>query len=317
MILSGNRITPKTGKKPALHAKSVLQNLVGRASMNTCVRIDDVPSFLHPELAAFMHKVDIAAGGDWKPQRVSDVVLSIPSRVNTRCGRCKLLQALTLSDPIYNKEAKAVTFKAACTSSQCKFVSTALLVQPCSPNSNSNGKEFWILPKPETRESVINEDLITGDQASRIKRAYKAALKNFNQNDFSECIAASGRIVEAIGKTVFPNSTNTKNIGPLFYGLESSIGASPDFKELLTPLVKLGKALALGRNTGGHFFLETEPDEDLVSKVLDLTEFLLTYVYVVADQGAEVKRLIDACGPLESDDSEDADEPESLEVATT
>lgn len=289
--------------------------------IDACARIDVVPSFLSPELAAFMHRVGIAAGDGWHPVTLSGRNYMVPSEIRTRCGHCGSLQHLKCANPSLNVESNSITCKAICANSECKNsvsrgVSTILIVG-LALNPNSRPKEFWILPKPKARKPSVDEGLISGNQASRIKRAYRSALKNFNDNDYTEAIAASGRVVEAIGKTVFPNSKATKNIGPLFYNLEDSVSSIPDFKELLTPLVNLGKALAVGRNTGGHFFLETEPDDNLASKVLDLTEFLLTYVYVVADQGSEVKRLIDACGPLDLNESENTDKPESSEATVT
>ena len=275
-------------------------NFLGVMRIMDCAKIDSGCLPFSSELLAFMHRVDISAGDDWYITTLSGTTLSIPRGVRARCGYCNTLQTLKLSSPVYNSDSRSIVFKADCVNSQCRMVSTALLTEPSTSSGSEKGKEFWILPKPLVREAAVNDVFIAGDQATRIKRAYKSALKNFNDNDYSESIAASGRVVEAIGKTAFPKSKSVRNIGGLFYKLEDNISVNPDFKELIDPLVKLGKALALGRNPGGHFFLEAEPDQDLASKVLDLTEFLLTYIYVVADQGVEVASLIEACNPFVS-----------------
>jgi hypothetical protein len=96
---------------------------------------------------------------------------------------------------------------------------------------------------------------------------------------------------------------------PLLNNLRKELKEAPAFKEILMPLLDLGEALRLGRNPASHFDLETDPNLDLAGKVLDLTEFLLQYVYVISGESINVDGLIKACGPGD-DDSENNSETE-------
>lgn len=57
---------------------------------------------------------------------------------------------------------------------------------------------------------------------------------------------------------------------------------------------------------GGHFDLEIEPDRDLADKVIDLTEFLIRYVYLISEETSKVNTLISELGPGDLPEKDEA-----------
>lgn len=263
---------------------------------------------LSPELLKFMHRVEISQGNTWRPvNTLNGILYACPESIDAQCGFCGVHGALIIGNEIsLNNEIKTLSFKARCTRNSCKRDSTVVMTNAITWDRFSKEKrhpeEFWILPAPKLRQQQVKTDDI---ENKRIVKAYKEAVDSYNENKPSLAISACGRIVEAIGKTKFPNASGIHNIKPLYNHLRKEIKSIPDFKELLEPFVELGEALRLGRNPGSHFDLETEPDLKLAGKVIDLTEFLLKYIYVIAKEAKEVQELIDECGPGDLEELDD------------
>lgn len=261
-----------------------------------------------------MHRVEISQGNTWRPvNTLNGILYACPESIDTQCGFCGVHGALIIGSEIsLNNETNTLSFKARCTRNSCKRDSTVVMTNAANwdrfSQVGSRPEEFWILPAPKLRQRQVKTDDI---ENKRIVKAYKEAIDSYNENKPSLAISACGRIVEAIGKTKFPNASAISNIGPLYNHLRKEIKSIPDFKGLLEPFVGLGEALRLGRNPGSHFDLEIEPDLELAGKVLDLTEFLLKYIYVIGGEAKEVKELIAKCGPGEPEELDDEDEVES------
>ena len=157
-------------------------------------------------------------------------------------------------------------------------------------------EQIWIDPAPKIRKPAFET---LADQL--ILRTYNEALNTFNQGQYRSSLINCGVIVEQIGRTKFPHVTTgkkgqggreAKEIKALFDLLRSELKGKPEFKELLKPLLELGEALRLGRNSGGHFNFEHTPTRELAEQVIDLTEFLVRYIYVVAEESSNVNQII-------------------------
>jgi hypothetical protein len=245
-----------------------------------------------PDLKDFMHKISTNRILDWGAMNE----WYYPSAVGVQCGHCQAWANLSIhGQPILQADSSSWLIALRCI--RCKNISK-MFVDKATEGKKQCG-EIWIFPAPKYREAKIPEELIDN---KRINKAYRDALDCFNENKASLAISSCGRIVEAIGKIKFPNSKDISNIKPLFNNLRKELKQAPAFKEILMPLIELGEALRLGRNPGSHFDLETDPDLALAGKVLDLTEFLLQYVYVIAGESIAVEQLINQCGPGDTEE---------------
>jgi hypothetical protein len=261
------------------------------------------------ELRQFMHCVDIEKSHNWQPMNtVNGVTLAYPESIDVQCGYCNRHVSLISGKEISkNSETSSATIKGRCP--LCQKNSTVLIVGCVTWERYTSylkgAEELWILPKPEIREPKLDSEKINN---KRISKAYREAVKAFNDNSPSLVISSCGRIVEGIGKIKFPNAKEIRDIGPLFNNLRKELKAVPAFKPLLMPLIEMGEALRLGRNPASHFDLETDPSLELAGKVLDLTEFLLEYIYVISGESNNVEELIKDCGPGDEEDNVEKEE---------
>lgn len=212
----------------------------------------------------------------------------IPESLDCICGFCVTLANLQTSSPTIDSKTSTVLMQGRCT--RCQKESTIYLIN-VKRNKNEMPDECWVHPKPEIREYKFTEADI---RPPKIFRAYKEAVDLFNEGKHSASMGACGRTVEGIAKEEFPiKSTNKDTIGSLFKKLESEFNQLPiELHGLLKPLLLLGNELRIGRNTGAHFNTEKEPDRELAGKIIDLTEFLMQYVYILGDEASKVEEMI-------------------------
>jgi hypothetical protein len=223
----------------------------------------------------------------------------IPSSIDCICGFCNTLANLQIQF-VNTDGIETVLMTGRCTrcDEKSKVFLIGVITKPLGHDSR-NESECWVHPKSEIRKHKFQNEEI---DSPRIARAYKDAVDLFNDGRASPSITCCGRVVEGIAKINFPNASSTNQIGALFKKLEQESAKLPEeFKNLLSPLLSLGKALRIGRNTGGHFDFRIEPDRELASKILDLTEFLIEYVCILQLEADKVQELIDALEPLESE----------------
>lgn len=252
----------------------------------------DLPLF---DLKPAMQKVEIKNLTDFTKARDGEVDFNVPKSIDCICGFCNILTNLQVSNHLINKATRSISMLGRCI--RCQKESSIYILKG-KDSEDKEVEECWIHPKPNIREYKFTEDDIG---AVRIWRAYKEALETFNNGNPTSSINSCGRIVEGIAKTNFPNAQSTNQIGKLFTKLKTEFSNLPEeFSNLLSPILSLGEALRIGRNTAGHFDLEQEPDRELASKILDLTEFLIQYTYTLDKEASKVEQLIQSFVPLES-----------------
>jgi hypothetical protein len=253
-----------------------------------------------------MHSIDPKTIRNWNSQKIG---YWIPECIDTICGNpeCSRLISFVPKPTTWDfNEARAVVMVAIC--SGCHSKSDFFLTDIKDADQPEGCGGIWQHPVPEIRIRIVDEL-----PNIRVFNSYREAVKTFNAGMWASAITNCGRVIEGIGKTTFPNAKTTNQIGGLFNKLRSELKGAPNFKELLEPFLNLGEALRVGRNPGGHFDLKVEPDRSLASKIVDLTEFLIRYVYLISNETSEVNELISKLGPDDADESELSDESESSE----
>jgi HEPN domain-containing protein len=232
-----------------------------------------------------------------------------PKSVSTVCPHCngKVFLEVIPHGNSYNPLIRSLAAGGKCPGCVEEKPIQIFLVETSNNPDSPLCQEIWVNP-PVKHRSLIVDTL----PEKRIFRAYKNAIETFNAGMWAPSLVSCGRVVEGIAKTTFPNAKSTKQIKPLFNKLGSELKKIEEFRPLLDPLLGLGEALGLGRNPGGHFDLEEEPDRDLADKVIDLTEFLIQYVYQIVDEADEVKKLIAKLKPNDTEE-EDLDEADLID----
>lgn len=240
-------------------------------------------------LLKFMHRVDIAKAHDWRSIDPSDKNSpAVPGAVDAVCGFCNFHVALTCDSYVHDSNTKSVCMKGVCR--RCGKVSTILLAGCKAWTSHQQGAkagEFWILPRPALRELVIDRSSVPED----IFEAYEEAVGNFNDGRWRGVVTECGRALEGVTQDKFQSKEERK----ILQQISSNTKDKEPVKTILfSPILKLSSAIRLGRLTGAHFNIKGKANQEVASKVLDMTEYLIRYFYELTRDAEALEKMIES-----------------------
>lgn len=219
----------------------------------------------------------------------------IPTCVDTVCPYCDHVTALAAEDPVLSASTESIIMLGRCV--RCGQ-NTKIWVTQIRTNKQSEGGNVLVFPSSlARREMAISEDVLP----ARIFNAYKEAVNCFNGGHWRATVTECGRALEAVTKDKFPKQG--RNLYSSLEGVKQDLAQEPH-AALFEPIIQLGHALRLGRNTSAHFDPERDPDRQIAEEVLELAEYLLKYFYVLPSKTTDLEAKINALGT-----SSDEDEP--------
>lgn len=120
-----------------------------------------------------------------------------------------------------------------------------------------------------------------------IRKAYVSTVNVYNTKEWSATAMLCRRVLEGIVKHLLPEDERD---APLAQQLRS-LGAKVD---LAKPLTGLADALRQGGNLGAHFDLTVEPGQEMASKMVDLLEYLIEYLFILPGNVESLRRRVRA-----------------------
>ena len=208
------------------------------------------------------------------------------------CPTCDEIRAIkTNSGAAYDKDCKTASHSAKCT--LCGQHFKVFAIEPLIDEDTSKEptcESVWAYPTGNLPRKLIFAENSIND--IRIFRSYKSAINSFNNKNWAAVLASCGVTLEAICKKHFPMADDSDTLGKLFGKLNKSLKTDVQYLPLLEPMQSLGKALSLGRDIGAHFNVKLDPNKSVASKVLDSTEFVIKYFYVLSDDSEELRKQI-------------------------
>lgn len=240
-------------------------------------------------LEKLMHpiSVDRVPSSSWKSNQLTKTWL--PESVMTVCPHCNQPSSLVTTHEGFTTGAagQVVRMKGRCT--QCDGISTLWVVNPESiDNGKRKAESIWMLPIPEGQRKPI--ELPENSVPDRLLRTYKAAVDCFNARIWSSTINECGRVIEGLTSDHF-KADERKALGKLVQ--EAGKDPSSIEAKLFNPVLKLSSAVRLSRRTGSHYNFAEDPDADLASKVLTLTEYALEYFYGLPYRVDAIKEAVE------------------------
>ena len=214
-----------------------------------------------------------------------------PKAVSSICPHCDALTTFPLTAGAVDQSSQAMDLDSTCPNCEQKVSFFAIDCARCDRQENPDIKagSIWMYPEPQKKRESITVELLP----SRLLSAYKSAIKCFNQNIWTATVTECGRILEGIAIDKIPNWNSEKNLNSSLKLLNSDLEVT-GYVELFKPILQLADALRLGRNKSAHFDFEKEPDKDVATEILDLTEKLIEYFYVIPSKSQELSAKIKA-----------------------
>jgi hypothetical protein len=124
--------------------------------------------------------------------------------------------------------------------------------------------------------------------------AYEEAVGCFNDSRWRATVTEGGRALEGITQDKFTTQEQRKQLKDLS---GKKLVPDEDVQRILfNPILELSSAIRLGRLTGAHFNLKGKADREVAEKVLDLTEYLIRYFYILSIAATELEVKINTLG---------------------
>ncbi|WP_423814300.1 DUF4145 domain-containing protein [Pseudomonas viridiflava] len=118
-----------------------------------------------------------------------------------------------------------------------------------------------------------------------LQRSLKSTIDSLNAKNFPATAVGARRTLEGIFKYRVEASNRSKTLYQLIDLVKSS-------SDLAAPLETLSHAIRSGGNLGAHFDDENEPTEEMAGKMVELLDYLVSYLYVLPSKITDLERSL-------------------------
>lgn len=108
----------------------------------------------------------------------------------------------------------------------------------------------------------------------KLQEALFATIEAFNARNYTATAVCGRRTLEGIFKFLLPESKRDASLAKLIDFAKVDV-------DLAAPLTALSHAIRGGGNLGAHFDTENEPNETIARKIVELLQYLISYLYVL------------------------------------
>jgi hypothetical protein len=206
-----------------------------------------------------------------------------PASISTVCPHCGEKVVFTLSN--------------------CQDDSTRLTVASTGRCPGCNQKvHFWAVRHMQTPKDDTDSSLAVymfppvknyypcpefgPDIPEPLQRSLVSAIDALNSRNYAATAVCARRTLEGIFKYLVPEEKRKASLAKLIEHVKSDI-------DLAAPLTSLSHAIRDGGNLGAHFDMEKEPTDVIARQMVELLDYLISYLYVLPRQ---IKKLEDSLG---------------------
>lgn len=118
-----------------------------------------------------------------------------------------------------------------------------------------------------------------------LQRALNSTIDSLNSRNFPATAVGARRTLEGIFKYLVAAEKRNKSL----FQLIDEVQAHHD---LAAPLKSLSHAIRSGGNLGAHFDDENEPTEPMARKMVELLDYLISYLYVLPSQITDLEAAL-------------------------
>jgi len=214
------------------------------------------------------------------------VVLSgarVPNAVSTVCPHCREKGVFTLSGLRDDPNILTISSPAKCPGCNKLVMFWAIRAEK-QPKSNDKNPEAVYMYPPAKNYMPMSEFQV--DIPPALKKAFISTIDAYNSTNYAATAVCARRTLEGIFKHLVPEDKRTLSLQKLIEHVK-------DNTDLAAPLTSLSHAIRDGGNLGAHFDMEKEPDQHLAKHMVELLDYLISYLYVLPK---EIKKLEDSLG---------------------
>lgn len=206
-----------------------------------------------------------------------------PSGISTVCPHCGERGVFTLSNAHDDIHRLAIASSAKCPGCN-KLVRFWAVRAERSPKSDEKNPEAVYMYPPAKNHYPAPE--FHSDIPQALQNAFVSTIDAYNSRNYAATAVCARRTLEGIFKYLVPEGKRNASLMRLIEHVKSDT-------DLAAPLTSLSHAIRDGGNLGAHFDMEKEPDQVLAKHMVELLDYLISYLYVLPK---EIKNLEESLG---------------------
>jgi Domain of unknown function (DUF4145) len=198
--------------------------------------------------------------------------IKVPTSISTNCPHCNALVVFALDKYLDDAFRKAASATGICPGCQLEVFFWVIL--------DSKDNQSMIYMYPQVKNYYPHPDFLN-DLPEPLSRSFVSAVNALNSQNYTATAVCARRTLEGIFKYLVPEEERKKTLVKLIEHTKLNM-------DLSAPLTFLSHAIREGGNLGAHFDTEKEPNEVMARQMVDLLEYLISYLYVLPK---EIKQL--------------------------
>lgn len=207
--------------------------------------------------------------------------LSRPGAINVACPFCGFYASFSIINFDLNKATMVASAKSVC--GNCdgfpKFVFVFGSLNNALNTSRPILMSMYPLSVPSYPMPELSEEIPVA-----LRNSMAATVNSYNAKIYSASMTNSRRTLEGIFKYLVSDAKRNQSLVKLIETASDEI----DFSE---PLKRLSDAIRQGGNIGAHFDFDVEPEEKTARQMIELLDYLISYLYILPDR---IERLENA-----------------------
>lgn len=206
-----------------------------------------------------------------------------PTSISTICPHCGEKALFALANQHDDTAQLTVASTARCPGCNRPVYFWAVRHEQKPKDDTNNPAAVYMYPV--AKNHYPNPDFAP-DIPEALQRAFVSTIDAFNSTNYAATAVCARRTLEGIFKYLVDEDKRNAPLAKLIENVKSS-------KDLAAPLTSLSHAIRDGGNLGSHFDMEKEPNEILARQMVELLDYLISYLYVLPE---EIKKLEQSLG---------------------
>jgi hypothetical protein len=221
-----------------------------------------------------MQRIDLNAVRGWTTSNS----VRYPNAISSVCPHCSDRVVFSLGDSFMDNARLAVVATGLCPS--CKKLASFWAMREQKIPKDTINNPIAIYMYPPVRDHYPTPEF-SDDIPEALQRSFISTIDAFNSKNYVATTVGGRRTLEGIFKYLVPEEKRKANLAKLIEFAKAEV-------DLAAPLSALSHAIRDGGNLGAHFDMEKEPSEALARQMVELLEYLISYLYVLPK---EIKKL--------------------------
>lgn len=227
-----------------------------------------------------MHGIDKSQIVSWRRQKNSHYANYFPGAINTNCPHCSALVSFSFSN--WHKALHGFSLaRVGCPACSEKVRFMLVDHDPAQQELNEEST-LWVNPSPHMKEPLKN--LQPMDELDiRLIHAYESTIKVYNSGEWNATAILARRFIDDLFANFLPEDYRNASLDEKFEALTQ-------VRDFSSPLHLLAESVAENGDLGKYLELQVEPDQDAVTKMIDMMNMLIEYLFLLPNRAASFRQ---------------------------